>query len=109
MGARRSNHRSSAGFARATLPGGGSEGAVEAPVEALVDFARTLARPRARGLPSPPVVRAVAVAAERERRFHLELALAAGAPLLPSLLVLQLVLVERRGLLATGRQTQLDR
>src|SRR5437870_1780248 len=109
MGARRTNHRSSAGFARATLPGGGSEGAVEAPSEELVDFARTLARPRARGLPSPTVVRAVAVAAEREWRFHLELALEAGAPLLPSLLVLELVLVEGRGLLGAVRQAELDR
>ncbi len=33
LGARRSNHGSSAGFAGATLSGGGSEGAVEAPFD----------------------------------------------------------------------------
>src|SRR5438132_12330898 len=97
------------GVADPPVRGGVGGGAVEAPSEELVDFARTLARPRARGLPSPTVVRAVAVAAERERRFHLELALEAGAPLLPSLLVLELVLVERRGLLGTVRQAELDR
>src|SRR5438552_1803532 len=81
----------------------------EAPSDELVDLVRPPSLGRASGLPFPLVVPAVAVAAERERGFHLELALEPSAPLLPPLLVLELVLVQRRGLLDAVRQAELDR
>src|SRR5439155_8400763 len=108
-GTRGINHDSSAGSAGATSPGRGLGGAVEAPSEKLVDLVRPPSLRRASGLPFPLVVPAVAVTAERERGLHLELALEPIAPLLPPLLVLELVLVERRGLLDAVRQAELDR
>src|SRR2546426_8732690 len=46
--------------------------------------------------------------AERERRLDLELPLEAVAPILPPFLVLELVLVQRRGLLEAVRVAELD-
>src|SRR2546428_8888936 len=46
--------------------------------------------------------------AERERRLDLELPLEPVAPLLPPFLVLELVLVQRRGLLDAVRVAELD-
>src|SRR5437870_644131 len=51
----------------------------------------------------------MAVAAEGERRLELELALEPGAALPPALLILELVLVERRRLFDAVRQAELDR
>src|SRR5213593_4253832 len=56
----------------------------------------------------PVAIRAVAVAAEREGRLELELSLEPRAPLLPALLVLELVLVQRRRLLDAVRVAELD-
>src|SRR5439155_13423088 len=92
--------------------GGNSGGASIAPPDVqLVDLFRPSARPDARrGRLRAAVGGSVAVAvAERERRHHLELLLEARAPLLPALLVLELVLVQRRRLLDAVRVAELDR
>src|SRR5439155_13148603 len=107
-GTRGVNYDSSAGSAGATSPGGGLGGAVEAPSEKLVDLVRPPSLRRASGLPFPLVVPAVAVTAERERGLHLELALEPRASLLPPPLVLDPVLVDRRGVLDAVRPAERD-
>src|SRR2546430_15422276 len=91
-----------------TVNMGISPGAVEAPSDELVDLVRPPSLRRASGLPFPLVVPAVAVTAERERGLHLELALDPSAPLLPPLLVLDLVPMEPPGVLVAWRVTELD-
>src|SRR5262245_66502656 len=73
-----------------------------------VDLVRPAAGPSRDGLLAG--IRAVTVAvAERERRLDLELPLEAVAPLLPALLVLELVLVQGGRLLDSVRLAELDR
>src|SRR3990167_816859 len=86
----------------------------ERPAAARARAARLPARapPRARGRlggrPGRAVV-AVAVAAKGERRPYLEPALEPASTLLPALLILELVLVERRRLLDPVGEPELDR
>src|SRR5437867_9140530 len=86
---------------------GGS--AARSPRRGSIDLVRTASLARGGGLPFRPAVAALAVAAEGERRLDLELALEAGPPLIPTLLILELLLVERRRLFDAVRQTKLDR
>src|SRR5207247_11110020 len=65
--------------------GVGGNGA-RSPRRGSIDLVRTASLARGGGLPFPPAVAALAVAAEGERRLDLELAPEAGPPLLATLL-----------------------
>src|SRR5215510_1011358 len=80
--------------------GGQSGGASRRSPRSSIDLFGAAAAPCARFRRLRAAVRgAVPVAAERERRTHLELLLELPATLLPTLLILELVLVQRRRLL----------
>src|SRR6267378_1084230 len=93
-------------------PGGGTVGgaAVRSPHRSI-DFLWTAGGARGGGGGLRGVAVAVTVGGvvgERQRGLELELQLEAGAALLPALLVLQLVLVQRRRLLDAVRVAELD-
>src|SRR6059036_2130720 len=90
------------------FPVGGIGGSgARSPRYRLVDLVRPAARTRGHGLRAAIAGMPIAVA-ERERRLDLELPLEPVAPLLPPFLVLELVLVQRRGLLDAVRMAELD-
>src|SRR6266571_1702844 len=89
---------------------GGDGGGVTPPPSrgiGSVDLVRSAAGPRGDGLLAAVAAMPVAVS-KRERRLDLELLLEAIAPLLPAFLILELVLVQRRGLFDAVRVAELD-
>src|SRR6266849_3594534 len=80
-----------------------------APPSGSIDLFGASAAPGADLLAPAAAICRCPVAAEREGRLELELALEARPPFLPAFLVLELVLVQRGGLLDAVRRAELDR